>query len=97
MNDEEREVEREETRQKILKVQLDENRRLNKLELMLKTTRAGKLLLKKKPFIVVADDEPYYMDVYKMIRKHESTKGTWTEHCEVTFRLALEKWLGLIG
>jgi len=31
--------------------------------------RAGKLLLKGKAFIVVAIDEPYYLSVYKKIRR----------------------------
>jgi hypothetical protein len=52
-------------------------------------TRAGKLLWKKKPFIVIANDEPYYLDVYATIREHEQNKGTWTEECERQYQEAV--------
>ena len=39
--------------------------------------RAAKLMRKRKPFIVVAIDEPYFRDVYDLIRDHEMLKGTW--------------------
>ena len=41
--------------------------------------RAGKLLRKGKQFIVIADDEPYYLAAYDLICAHESRKGTWTD------------------
>lgn len=41
--------------------------------------RATKLMGKRKPFLVVACDEPYYHQVYDLIRDHEMLKGTWTQ------------------
>lgn len=41
--------------------------------------RAMKLIRKRKNFIVIAEDEPYYFSVYSLIRKNEKEKGTWTE------------------
>lgn len=40
--------------------------------------RAIKLMEKRKPFVVVAEDEPYYLRVFAMIRAHERHKGTWS-------------------
>jgi len=51
--------------------------------------RAMKLIGKKKPFIVIAKDEPYFKDAYAMIRDHERSKGTWTIEDEALF---LEKY-----
>lgn len=48
--------------------------------------RAGKLLLKGKPFVVVANDEPYYTGVYELIREAEKAKGRWTDECEEAFQ-----------
>lgn len=48
--------------------------------------RAGKLLLKGKPFIVVANDETYFTSVYLLIRVSEQAKGTWLEECETCFQ-----------
>ena len=39
--------------------------------------RAAKLMRKRKEFVVVAIDEPYFRDVYDLIRDHEMDKGTW--------------------
>ena len=44
--------------------------------------RAIKLMRKRKPFLVVACDEPYYLAVYDMIRQWEMAKGTWTKEDE---------------
>ena len=41
-------------------------------------TRATKLMGKRKSFLVVACDEPYFRQVYDLIRDHEMQKGTWT-------------------
>lgn len=49
--------------------------------------RAGKLLVEKKPFIVVANDEPYFLRVYSMVRETEREKGTWTPECEDAYQL----------
>jgi len=40
--------------------------------------RAVKLLRKQKPFVVVAEDEVYFPDVYAMIRADEISKARWT-------------------
>jgi hypothetical protein len=53
--------------------------------------RAGKLLITKKPFIVVANDEPYFGVVYEMIRETEREKGTWTPECEDAFLAAMKE------
>ena len=47
--------------------------------------RAMKLLQKNKPFLVVALDEPYVMQVYDLIRNNERSKGTWTYEDEVKY------------
>lgn len=47
--------------------------------------RAGKLLKKGKFFLVVAEDEPYFRQVYGMIREHEKQIGRWTEEDEEQF------------
>ena len=60
---------------------------------LLENTRAGKLLLKDKPFIVVAIDEPYYPQVYRLIRQSEKRKGTWTEQCEKDFQMFMNRWM----
>jgi len=48
--------------------------------------RAMKLMDKKKNFIVIADDEPYFIRAYGMIRKREIEQGIWTEEDEHLFR-----------
>lgn len=48
--------------------------------------RAMKLIEKRKPFLVVAEDEPYYLKVYEMIRDEESGKGTWTHEDETRYQ-----------
>lgn len=48
--------------------------------------RAMKLIGKKKPFIVIANDEPYFIRAYMMIRDHETNKGTWTIGDEALFQ-----------
>jgi hypothetical protein len=48
--------------------------------------RAVKLLRKRKPFIVVACDEPYFMGTYSLIRSHEMAKGSWSEVDERIYR-----------
>ena len=41
--------------------------------------RATKLMGKRKPFIVVACDEPYFCAVYCTIKEHEQRLGRWFE------------------
>lgn len=54
-------------------------------------TRAMKLLRKGKPFIVIAEDEPYYIGTYMKIRSEEMLKGTWSDACEAEFKKSWEK------
>lgn len=44
--------------------------------------RAMKLMRKKKPFIVIAKDEPYFKMAYDQIKLEELLKGTWTKEDE---------------
>lgn len=48
--------------------------------------RAYKLLMKEKPFVVVAIDEPYFLKVYSMIREQEKLIGRWTEEDEKVYQ-----------
>lgn len=48
--------------------------------------RAWKLMEKKKNFVVVAEDEPYYMEVYTIIRTNETAKGRWTAFDEQLYQ-----------
>lgn len=50
--------------------------------------RAMKLISKGKPFIVIAEDEPYYIDAYKMIREREIAIGRWNNVDEALFQKA---------
>lgn len=47
--------------------------------------RAAKLMAKRKGFLVVACDEPYYCGVYSVIREHEIKNGRWTLEDEKIF------------
>ncbi len=67
--------------------------RMMKAEGLLDSGRAGKLLKKGKPFIVVAHDEPYYLDVYRLIRWHERQKDRWTVEDESAFQIAMSYWM----
>lgn len=50
--------------------------------------RAMKLIRKQKPFIVVAEDEPYYLQVYRRIRDAEIIKERWSKEDEQAFTTA---------
>ena len=50
------------------------------------------LLKKGKPFIVVACDEPYFLDTYRTIRRDEKRKGRWTDADERYFTDAVDAW-----
>ena len=52
--------------------------------------RAWKLLKKRKPFLVVANDEPYYLTVYQMIKEHELEIGRWTDEDERLYLSEIE-------
>jgi len=69
--------------------------RINFLETEIKSfdnfhPRAMKLLRKRKNFLVIAEDEPYFLDVYREIRKHEKESGRWTEDDEKYYLNAKE-------
>lgn len=53
--------------------------------------RAMKLIRKRKNFLVVAEDEPYFDEVYRMIRQDEMWHGRWTAEDEVLFKAALAR------
>lgn len=44
--------------------------------------RAAKLMRKRKNFVVVAEDELYYMSAYENIRFHELQRGRWNDEDE---------------
>lgn len=50
--------------------------------------RAIKLLRKNKNFLVVSEDEPYFIAVYELIRSNELHNGTWTNEDEERYRAA---------
>jgi len=53
--------------------------------------RAVKLLARNERFIVVRDDEPYFQQVYEMIRKEQQRKGWWNTNDEIAFVDAVKK------
>lgn len=53
--------------------------------------RATKLIAAQKPFLVVSEDEPYYMTMYNVIRLHEIRKGQWTEADELQWKEAYKR------
>jgi hypothetical protein len=55
--------------------------------------RAAKLMKKKKNFLVVAEDEPYFEAVYCVIRSSETLKGTWTEEDERIYKSMMGRLL----
>jgi len=48
-----------------------------------------KLMRKRKNFVVVADDELYYIDVYQTIRAAEQKAGRWMDEDEARYQVAL--------
>ena len=48
--------------------------------------RAFKLMDKKKYFILVACDEPYFMEVYSLIRDNEIKKERWDAEDEKVYQ-----------
>ena len=73
-------------------IRMDLDKQGIQAQLLLDTTRAGKLLKKGTPFIIVSIKEPYYPQVYRLIRQHELRKGTWTESCEKDFQGFMVSW-----
>lgn len=56
--------------------------------------RAAKLMRKKKNFVVIAEDEPYFIDAYRTIRANEQKAGRWTNEDEKQYQIALANSLG---
>jgi hypothetical protein len=54
--------------------------------------RAAKLMKKRKNFLVVACDEPYFPQVYKIIRSREIEIGRWTKEDEEKYSSAMDAW-----
>jgi len=48
--------------------------------------RAVRLLRKRKPFVVIAADEPYFKVAYDLVREREMENGTWTVEDEQKYR-----------
>lgn len=53
--------------------------------------RATKLIKKKKPFIVVAVDEPYFEQVYTLIKSNEEFKKRWTIGDEAAYHMLINE------
>lgn len=53
--------------------------------------RAAKLMAKRKNFIVIADDEPYFKQAYDLIRFAEDYNGKWTEEDECKYQEAIAR------
>ena len=54
--------------------------------------RAKKLMNKAKTFVVVAVDEPYFKQVYDLVREREKQIGRWTAEDEKLYLAAIEEW-----
>lgn len=54
--------------------------------------RAWKLIQKCKPFVVVAEDEYYYLDAYQMIRHAEMLMDRWTPEDQRLYVEAITRW-----
>lgn len=53
--------------------------------------RALKLMDEHKDFIVISEDEPYYLEVYDRIREIETLKGSWSATDEREYQAAVVK------
>ena len=58
---------------------------------MVGTPRLNKVLASGKAFLIVTETEPYYLEVYRMIRCQERKQGTWTAQDELLYVEALEE------
>ena len=47
--------------------------------------RAGRALLRGEFFLMVKEKEPYFINVYREIRRHEQVAGTWTDSDEEAY------------
>lgn len=73
-----------------------ENERLTKAveEAQAFHPRAMKLIGKKKNFVVVAEDEEYFIFVYALIRRNEKERGTWSDEDEENYADCYRKITG---
>lgn len=55
--------------------------------------RLNKVLAGGKEFLIVTETEPYYLDVYQIIRSQERKQNTWTADDESRYVECLEKEL----
>lgn len=53
--------------------------------------KAWKLLVQRKNFVVVAEDEPFFIDVYAFIRVQKQKEGDWSEFDEYRYERCLER------
>lgn len=61
-----------------------------------RNARLNKVLASGKKFLIITESEPYYMDVYMVIRSTERKQGTWTPEDEDRYVIALEEEYKLI-
>ena len=59
--------------------------------------RAAKLSSKRKHFIVIAFDEPYFNVAYGLIRNQEKADCRWTEEDEAEMTQWLDEWQKIHG
>lgn len=63
-------------------------------ELIKQYYRAWKLMLEGKNFLVISENEEYFMNVYYVIKSFEERKKTWTAEDEEKMQKSKLKWLG---
>ena len=59
--------------------------------------RAAKLMHKRKPFLVITIDDPYFMDAYKLIQTCEVLKGTWTDEDQALMEKLMDEHQRITG
>lgn len=77
-------------------------KKLNDLQLELDRAadfhpRAMKLIRKRRNFVVVAENEPYFMAVYDLIRAFEKAKSTWFYGDEEVYQIVKRRVLANIA
>lgn len=55
-----------------------------------RSIRLSRVIASGRPFLVVTETDPYYMEVWMMIRKTERKQGTWSEEDEELYVAELE-------
>ncbi len=71
------------------------NEKIMFLEMAL-NTRLNKVLASGLEFLIVNETEPYYLDVYRMIRAQEKKQDTWTKQDEDRYVELLERQIDLL-